>query len=455
MGSRRARVRFGAGLCALVMGSALLSCVRDPAPDGKIHLTYWEKWVRFEGRAMQLVVDAFNASQDRIVVHMETFGPVDRKTLLAAAGGNPPDLVGMWAPQVASHADHNALTPLDAYMARDGITRDHWLPVYVDLCTLRGRMWAVPTTPTTLALHWNKAMFRAAGLDPDRPPRTLAELDDFARKLTRYDAAGNITQMGFLPWEPDWYIWGIGPWFGGQLFDGLYVSANHPLNVEAFDWLQSYPRTYGAAKIKRFTSGFGSFASPQNAFFSGKVAMIFHGVWLHNYITQFAPGMEYGVAPYPRTPHGPAGFSIADMDVLVIPAGVPGDRRDAAWEFLRYVSSQPAMETLNTLQRKTTPLTQVSEAFLQHHPHPYIRVFDELSRSPNIVHLPQMGIWVRYEAELRAAAERLWLMETNPATRRPYTAREVLDEVQTHMGQAWERHCQSRARHELTLRETP
>lgn len=68
-------------------------------------------------------LDEFNASQDRIIVHMQTFGPVDRKTLLATAGGNPPDLVGMWAPQVASHADHHALEPLDGYMARDGVLR--------------------------------------------------------------------------------------------------------------------------------------------------------------------------------------------------------------------------------------------------------------------------------------------------------------------------------------------
>jgi ABC-type glycerol-3-phosphate transport system substrate-binding protein len=141
------------GLLIALTSALCASCVRQTPDDGKIHLQYWEKWVRFEGEAMQRVVDAFNASQDRIVVHMETFGPVDRKTLLATAGGNPPDVVGMWAPQVASHADHQALTPLDEFMIRDGIPREHWLPVYIDVCTVRGKVYAVPTTPTTLALY--------------------------------------------------------------------------------------------------------------------------------------------------------------------------------------------------------------------------------------------------------------------------------------------------------------
>ena len=36
----------------------------------------------------------------------------------------------------------------------------------------------LPTTPATIALHWNKKMFRDAGLDPNRPPRSIAELDE-------------------------------------------------------------------------------------------------------------------------------------------------------------------------------------------------------------------------------------------------------------------------------------
>jgi hypothetical protein len=133
--------------------------------------------------------------------------------------------------------------------------------------------------------------------------------------------------------------------------------------------------------------------------------------------------------------------------VLAIPAGVPKVRRDAAWEFVKFVGSQQAVEMLNLGQRKNTPLAQVSDGFLHSHPHPFIRLFVDLARSPAAVHLPQMGIWVRYEAELRAAAERVRLLEPNPATNRPYTAKEALDEVQQRISLAWQRHQQSIALH--------
>src|SRR5690606_35180505 len=155
------------------------------------------------------------------------------------------------------------------------------------------------------------------------------------------------------------------------------------------------------------------------------------------------PGMEYGAAPWPKTPHGPEDFSIADMDVLVMPAGLPPERQEAAWELIRFVSSQPATDMLNLGQRKNSPLANISEECTARHPRPYIRLSIEISRSPNVIHLRQRRIRVRYEAELRTAAERLRLMEVNPATGRPYTAKEVLDEVQTRIELAWKRHQQS------------
>src|SRR5690606_24923015 len=90
--------------------------------DGKIHVTYWEKWVSFEGIAMQATIDAFNASQDKIVVDYYPTSQVDRKVLVATAGGDPPDVAGLWVQNIATFADANALMPLDDFIREDGMT---------------------------------------------------------------------------------------------------------------------------------------------------------------------------------------------------------------------------------------------------------------------------------------------------------------------------------------------
>ena len=434
--------------CLFLAGILLvLGCNPSTPEDGKLHVDYWEKWARLEGQAMQRVVDDFNRSQDRIVVHMHVLGALDKKLLAATAGGNPPDVAGLWAPMIVPFADRGVLTPLDDHLRKDGIGRDHWVKVYADLCTYRDTLWAVPTTPSAVALYWNKAMFRDAGLDPERPPRTLRELDEMAEQLTEFDASGEISQMGFLPTEPNWFMPSYGMWFGGSLFDldTRQINAKTPGMIAALEWVQDYSRRYGVEPIKRFSSGFGNFASAQNPFFSGKLAMVFQGVWMHAFITQYAPGMDYGVAPWPRTPNGPEGFTMADTDVLVIPAGVPEHRREAAWEFMRYVISQQAIEKLCLGQRKHTPLSKVSDAFLKQHPHPYAGLFIDLSKSPGVSIYPQIAIWTQYDAEIRSMFEKMRLLETNPATGQAYTPEEALDDVQARMETAWERHRQSHA----------
>ncbi len=421
------------------------ACSREAPDDGKLHLQYWDKWTRFEGEAMKAVVADFNASQDRIVVHYVPVGLVDRKTLTATAGGDPPDIAGMWEGNLPSYADHGAIVPLDPYMKRDGISRDHFIKIHADICVHRGTMWAVPTTPSTIGLFWNKALFRAAGLDPDRPPRTLAELDDFARKLTTYDENGNIVQMGFLPQEPGWFHYAWGPWFGGALMDGDRIAANHPQNVKAFEWIQQYSREYGVEKIKRFSSGFGNFASPQNPFFSGRIAMVIQGTWMYNYITQYAPGMDWGAAPWPQTPDGPEEFCVAQQDILLIPRGLPKHREEAAWEFIKFAIQRDSMEKLNLGHKKYSPVAELSERFFEEHPNPEIRLFRRMSQYENIIAPPRIGIWSQYNTGIAAAVEKMRLLEIDPQTGEPITAQKVLDQLQARMSREYARHKASLA----------
>ena len=145
----------------------------------------------------------------------------------------------------------------------------------------------------------------------------------FAEKLTKRDPnTGEITQLGFLPQEPNWFAWAYPLWFGGQLLDNDRITiGTDPRNLQCYQWVESYTRKYGLEPVRAFSSGFGNFASPQNAFLSGKVAMEFQGVYMNNFIRQFVPGMEYGVTAWPMAAPGLDDFTVADTDLLAIPRG--------------------------------------------------------------------------------------------------------------------------------------
>jgi ABC-type glycerol-3-phosphate transport system substrate-binding protein len=409
-------VRFAVVLALLPLAAGCRPS--SPSATDRVKISYWEKWTGFEGEAIAAVVKAFNEKpereKDRIEVELTTVSQIERKLLVATAGGDPPDVAGIYTFILYSYAEKGALTDLTPLLGRAGITRADYVPVYWDMCEYRGRMWALPTTPATIALHWNKRLFREAGLDPNMPPKTIRELDEMAEKLTVWQRGDEtcrgaepegtgwkLAQIGFVPQEPGWWAWSFGFWFGGKLWDGKdRMTVDMPENLAAYEWVQSYTRKYGKEHLQKFASGFGNFSSPQNAFLSGKVAMEIQGVWMHNFIEKYAPGMEWAAAPFPAVDTSMPPVSNVEADVIVIPKGSKHPRE--AFKFIQYLSSQEGMEILCSGHRKFSPLAKVSPGFLAMNPpaNPYLDLFRDLSYSPGGFSIPKLGLWNEYRREL-------------------------------------------------------
>lgn len=392
------------------------SLAADAVPDpreGRVVVKYWEKWNGFEADAMREIVQDFNASQDRIWVDYSSVSQIDRRLMLAIAGGVPPDIAGVWGLSIPVYSENNALTPLEKLAAEKNIGPANYIPVYWDTCLHEGHLWGLPSTPATLALVYNKKMFREAGLDPEQPPRSIAELEAYNEKLTRRLPDGGIESIGFLPEEPGWWnsLWGF--WWGGEMLRDGKANVLSPEIRAAYEWVQSYPERFGVRELLAFRDGFGNYSSPQNPFFNGRVAMVLQGVWIHNYIQKYAPpDFEWGVAPFPSfDPEKNPRVTLADCDVLVIPAGAKHPRE--AFEFIAYVNSPGPMEKLCLRQLKFSPLATSSPEFWTQHPHPHLREFSDLAWSPNAHRYPVTSTWTAYQSEMRNAVSRIWSGSAN------------------------------------------
>jgi ABC-type glycerol-3-phosphate transport system substrate-binding protein len=398
-----------AGIACLL--PVLLGGCRQAPPEQKnrVVVEYWDKWTGFEAEAMRAVVADFNASQDRIFVKFTPVSQIDRKMMLATAGGVPPDVAGLYAWVLPVYAENNALMPLDEMACEAGIRGGDYIDVFWEMCHYRGQLWSLPTTPGSVGLIWNKKMFRDAGLDPERPPASIAELEQFNEKLTRRRPGGSLETVGHLPEEPGWWdaMWGC--WFGGDFWDGHgKITADSPENIAAYEWVESYPKRFGPQNLLSFREGLGNFASPQNPFFTGRVAMVLQGEWIFSYIRQYAPpGFEWGVAAFPSSdPERFKNVSIVECDVLAIPAGAKHPRE--AFEFIRYVNSRKPMEKLCLGQLKFSPFRECSPEFLRDHPNPQIAKFIELSKSPGAKYAPALAIWNGYRNDMKNAVSRIW-----------------------------------------------
>lgn len=466
---RRALVALGAALLALTLvGCSQPRDADDGAPGSPRKIVYWEKWTGFEGEAMGRVVARFNEKERQraarepgyrpIEVRQVTVSKIEQKLLVAIAGGNPPDVAGIISYLLPAYVDKGALLDITDQLAAAQLGPEHFAPAYFKLGKYHERMWATPTTPSTLALHYNQRLFREAGLDPNSPPKTVEELDAFAEKLTRWevtlpdgkkeirsgylpDVPGDqkrLVQVGFLPSEPGLWQWAWGFHFGGQLVRGDKITATDPGNVRGFEWIASYSRKIGVDKIQRFRSGFGNFASPQNPFLAGKVAMEIQGVWMFNFIEKYAPGLEWAAAPFPPPADMPELVAITDVeaDQLVIPS--ESKHPAEAFEFIAFASSQESLEMLCLGQKKHTPLLHMSDAFRTNHPHPYLELFQSLSQSPGGYHPPQTGVYNEYLRALVGAIDEIQNLRTEPKV--------ALEAVEERIQKAYDRELESARR---------
>jgi len=386
--------------------------------DQRVHITYWEKWGSFEAEACEKMVDAFNEAQEEIFVHYVRTSQVDRKAMLSIVGQAPPEVVGLWSGNVLPFAEADALIPLDEWMARDGLTDDHYIRNYLEMCRDQaGRTVCLPTTPATIALFYNKDHYRqkadrlrAAGLDPTRPPTSLAELDRYADALSEFNADGTPKVMGFVPTEPGWFHESWPYYFGGSLWDPNTgsLTPDRPENVRAFEWIKSYANRYGRQNLTRFQQGFGNYDSPQNAFIDGKVSMVLQGVYFPAFIDRHRPHLKYGVVPFPCAEGVPGPRSLMNEDVVGIPRGCK--HPEAAWKFVRWVQTD-GLPIICRLQGKHLPIRlspEAEKAFRQAHPNRFLDVFDMLARQPHSFILPQTPVWREYRDDYRRAFDHIW-----------------------------------------------
>jgi len=435
-------------LCLLVPGAWLFvrgsRSAESVSPDFTA-VDYWEKWTGTEAAQMQQIVDDFNNSvgrEKKIHVRYLSMSAVDKKTLVSTAAGVPPDVAGLWDSQAVQFADLDALQSLDALASQYGITQSMYKPVTWETCTYAGHLFALPSTPAGVVLHFNKRMFRekaaelrAAGLDPNRAPRTIAELDRYAEFFDTRDALGQLDCVGYMP-TASWYIDVTGLWFGTTVFDPqtqkfLLTSADE---IRAFTWFGNYFKRLGPSACNEFKNALGQFNSTQNPFLIGQLAMQQQGPWMANYIYDLRPSMsevlmpkvlepflprfarpcnyDWGVAPFPTDMPGVDDVTYCGLDILVIPRGAKHPRE--AFEFLAFVQRQDVMEKLCSLHCKPSPLAKVSDRFIRDHLNPYIATFERLNSGPHAYPSTKIPIFAELADEMKVVGERISLLKSTP-----------------------------------------
>lgn len=166
--------------------------------------------------------------------------------------------------------------------------------------TYKGKKYGLPLFVGRTALFWNKDMFAEAGLSG--PPKTQQEAAEFAKKLAKTDASGNLTRAGHSlrlsgqgsgVAEKWWFIlWPLGGTIAQEAGDGKYCAGyNNDAGRQA---LKFY---IDAVHVDKYDSH--ALKHDAEAFELGVAAMFLRESWVIGDIAKKAPNLKYDTAPVP------------------------------------------------------------------------------------------------------------------------------------------------------------
>lgn len=329
-------------------------------------LDFWNPATDTLGKAILAgLVDKFNAQnagftvKDSPVVSDNNY----EKYTAAMAGGAPPDAMMTYDyTPLPVWAYGDALLSLDSYAAQEKIDKSDYFPIIWPMISLKGHLWGFMQEFDSGTLSWNTDLFAKNGLDPAKPPKTIAELDDMAAKLTQKDTGGAIAQLGMVPGSAnggsDTYWLAA---FGGMYYDTLKAqfTITAPENIAALDWMAgSWKKVGGRAAIDAFNKLFTQ-KNDQNGFTQGKQGLAIIGEYNPIVYKKEFPNFNFSTGYLPVQTGVTYGTGIAGGgNVFVIPKNAPHPQQSV--EFIKNMGGPAAVLEWNVKENNLPPVKSVA-----------------------------------------------------------------------------------------------
>lgn len=369
-------------------------------------IVIWHAYRGAEKTAFEKVVDQFNKSHTGIkattlAVPYDAFA--DKITAAVPRGKGPDvfiyaqDRLGGWV------AAGNTVEPIDFFL--DAPTKGRFLGATLQAMTYQGNVYGLPLNYKVITLIYNKKLV-------PKPPKTSAEMVTLAKSLT--NAASGKFGVAYA-YNDFYYHAAVMNGFGGGVFDGRKPTLNSAPNVKAAETLMSW-----------LGDGFLP-AEPSTAlitalFNQGKAAMVFSGPWFLGEIN----GVDFGLAPLPTLSEAGGKPMRPWITVEGVYIATPSKNKDAAYEFVKYVTDAPAARTL-ALEGRQSPANKAAYSDPQVAADPILKAFrQQVDVAIPMPNLPEMTmVWTPATTAMNTIVKKA----ATPKAALDQAQKEVLDRI--------------------------
>jgi arabinogalactan oligomer/maltooligosaccharide transport system substrate-binding protein len=326
------------GLDRILAAAVLLVAAPALAQD----LVVWHAYRGGEKAAFEKVVGAYNAlptTRVRVSTLAVPYDAFADKISAAVPRGKGPDVFIYAQDRMGGWIEAgNTVEPID-FFVDDGL-KGRFLPATVTALTYRGALYGLPLDYKVITLLYNRKLVKV-------PPATSTELAKLGRSLTDR-AAGRFG----LAWAYNdfYYVASILNGFGGAVFGpGTKPTLDAPANVKGMELLVRWNK-------EGFMPAEPSVALITALFNEGKAAMVFTGPW---FLGEISKQIDFGLAPLPTLVEAGGKPMRPWMTVEGVFIAAPSRQKEAAFEFVKYVTGLEAARVMALEGRQTPALRAI------------------------------------------------------------------------------------------------
>lgn len=317
------------------------------AAQAKTDIQWWHAMGGELGAKLEEIAKGFNESQDEYNIvpsYKGTYPETMTAAIAAFRAKQQPAIVQVFEVGTGTMmAAQGAIIPVHQLMADHGENFDPnaYIPAIAGYYSdVDGNMLSLPFNSSTPILYYNKDVFEKAGLDPETPPKTWAELEEFSNKIKESGAASCGFTSQWISWIQTenfsaWHNQPIGTMENGLGGTEARLTLNGPAQVKHWENMKRWADE-GIFKYGGPVGGDGSgplFYSQECAIHmasSGSRAGIIAN-------TEFEVG--FGMLPYYEDIEGAPQNSIIGGATLWVLSGRPDEEYAGVAQFFEYLSS--------------------------------------------------------------------------------------------------------------------
>jgi multiple sugar transport system substrate-binding protein len=262
-----------------------------------------------------------------------------------------------------SLGNNGQLANLTKYAEAEPYYKDFNPAVIAEGIDAKKQVIAIPTAAYAQALSYNRHLFSEAGLNPNKPPTTWAQLEADAKQISQKTGKTGYSEMGASDNTAGWILTTLTDALGGRMETGIGAKAkatfDNPAAVQALNILHTMRWTDNS-----MGANFGlSWGTSNQAFAAGQIGMFVSGSDVYTNMVQadnINPSI-YGLAPIPTAKSKTAGVLGGGTLAAVSPKSSPAQIA-AAMKWINFYYMQPlvnrkaAIRNAKTLVKNKQPV---------------------------------------------------------------------------------------------------